>query len=67
LVIHLIPHSHDDLGWNLKIDEYFYKYSDRISCGNVSGIISEIVDSISFDSDKRFTWSEMKYLRMWFD
>ena len=67
MVVHLIPHSHDDLGWTVTIDEYFYKYFDRLYTGNVSGIISEVVDSINFDTDRRFSWSEMKYLRMWWD
>ena len=65
--MHLIANSHDDLGWNKKLDEYFYYYYDDIYSGNVSGIITDTVDSLIYNDDRKFTWSEIKYLKMWWD
>jgi hypothetical protein len=63
----LIANSHDDLGWIKTIDEYFKKFYDSLYVYSVNNIISDVIDSLIYNDDRRFTWSEMKYLKMWWD
>jgi len=71
--VHLVPHTHTDLGWLNTIDGYFYKdYSragshDKVAKmeGAVNTIITNVVDSLLDDPSRKFTWSEMKYFQMW--
>lgn len=51
LTVHLIPHSHDDVGWLKSIDGYFYKsvshssYNDKM--GSVNSILTTMVVALA--------------------
>ena len=69
LTVHLIPHSHDDVGWLKSIDGYFYKsvshsrYNDKM--GSVNSILTTMVAALFEEPDRRFAWSEFKYFEKW--
>ena len=65
LYVHLIPHSHDDVGWLKTPDEYFTGSSQNIQVANVSNIIDTYVMELLDDPKKRFTQVEMKFFSMW--
>ncbi|CAG9312638.1 unnamed protein product [Blepharisma stoltei] len=64
-IVHLIPHSHLDLGWLRTEDQYFY------GCGgdpnNVYLIISEIVSALTVDYERRAVLAEIGFLKKWWD
>jgi hypothetical protein len=60
LNIHLICHSHDDVGWLKTVDQYYYG-SERAGWdgpyenqrAGVQYIIDSVVKELAFDSEKR--------------
>ncbi|XP_052262943.1 lysosomal alpha-mannosidase-like [Dreissena polymorpha] len=59
LNVHIVPHTHDDVGWVKTIAEYYNQ--------DVSYIISSVVESLSNDKTgmKKFIYVEMAFLKMW--
>jgi len=66
LTVHLVPHSHDDVGWIKTVDEYYSGFRGSVSHARVSQILSLVVDELQKDPKRRFTYVEMKYFNMWY-
>jgi len=65
--IHIVPHSHDDVGWLKTVDEYFYGDKQNIQRSMVEVELTSIVDSLMADSRRKFMEVEMKFFKMWWD
>ncbi|CAG2165196.1 unnamed protein product, partial [Oppiella nova] len=57
LNIHLIPHSHDDVGWMVTADQY--------ADGSTNQIITNVVKELEKNGDRRFTYVEMYFFHRW--
>ena len=66
LKVHIVPHSHDDVGWLKTVDEYFTGVDAGRSHASVDLILTEVVEQLLLDPKKRFTYVEMKYFTMWY-
>ena len=66
LTIHLVPHTHDDIGWLKTIDEYYSGTDMSIAIANVSKILDTVIDALLLDETRVFTYVEMKFFSMWF-
>ena len=66
VTLHLIPHTHDDVGWVKTIDEYFLGFSKSGGTSNVKQILDEVLQQLEKDPKRRFTYAEMKYFNMWY-
>ncbi|XP_030388139.1 lysosomal alpha-mannosidase-like [Scaptodrosophila lebanonensis] len=57
LNVHIVPHSHDDVGWVQTVDQYYY--------GTVKYIIHSVVKSLLEDPKKRFIYVESAFFFKW--
>ena len=58
MTVHIVPHSHDDVGWLKTVDEYFDT--------KVDSILTTVVDALLDDPKRKFSQVEMKFFSMWF-
>ena len=66
LTIHLVPHTHDDVGWLKTIDGYYSGVDQDIAIANVSKILDTVISELIVDKTKVFTYVEMKFFSMWY-
>jgi hypothetical protein len=67
LTMHVVPHSHDDVGWLKTVDEYFDGSHKDIQWTNVRVELTTIVDSLLDDPKRKFSEVEMKFFSMWWE
>ena len=66
--VHLVPHSHDDVGWLKTVDEYFDgSRSDIVPWGNVRKILDSTIHALDSNPNRTFSEVEMKFFKMWWD
>ena len=51
--VHLVPHSHDDVGWLKNVDEYYYGDKNHIQRAGVQYTLSSVVKELSLDASRR--------------
>jgi alpha-mannosidase len=67
LTVHIIPSTHDDIGWVKTVDEYFSGTNQKKSHAMVSKILDSVVEQMSLRPNLKFTYSEMKFFTMWWN
>ena len=65
LYIHLIAHSHDDVGWLKTVDGYFSGTKVDIQNANVEMTLDTTIAELLKDKNRRYTQVEMKFFSMW--
>ena len=65
--MHVIPHSHTDLGWLATLEDYFGGGHPAFYLGNIYGMFSTVIEELSLDPKRTFTYAEMKYFKMWWE
>ncbi|XP_060520801.1 lysosomal alpha-mannosidase-like [Cylas formicarius] len=63
--VHLVPHSHDDVGWVKTIDQYYYGVHMRESNAGVQYIYDSVLNSLKRHEDRRFIAVETAYFWKW--
>ena len=59
LNVHIVPHTHDDVGWLKTVDQYYVGSNTSIQNAAVRNIITAVVDALLADPTKRFVYVEM--------
>ncbi len=57
--VHIVPHTHDDTGWQITVDQYFYL--------DVYYVIDTVVRQLAEDPNKRFMYVETGFFARWWD
>jgi len=68
LNIHVVPHTHDDVGWKKTVEQYFYGWNMSIDLrGHVQSIITTSLESVLQNPARTFTYVESKFFSMWWN
>jgi hypothetical protein len=67
LTIHVVPHSHDDIGWQKTIDEYFDGSRKDIRFTNVRQELTTVINALWDNPKRKFSEVEMKFFTMWYE
>ena len=69
LQVHLVPHTHDDVGWLKTVDEYYYGANNSIQHGGVQYILDSVISQLSADRSKRkrFIYVEIAFFERWWN
>lgn len=65
LNVHLVPHSHDDVGWLKTVDQYFYGSRMDIQKAGIQYTIDSVIEALARGKDRRFIQVETVYFWMW--
>ena len=65
LNVHLVPHTHDDVGWLKTVDEYYYGLNMTIQQACVRDILDSVVVALLEHPARTFTYVEQKFFSMW--
>ena len=68
LQVHIVPHTHDDVGWRKTVEQYFYGWNDTMDPrGHVRDILSTAVEALLEHEARTFTYVEQKFFTLWWD
>lgn len=65
LNVHLVPHTHDDVGWLKTVDQYYYGSHTRIQKAGVQYILDSVIQSLLRDPSRRFIYVESAFFFKW--
>ena len=58
LNIHVVPHTHDDVGWLKTVDEYYFGLNNTIQHVSVKDILDSVVQALMENPSRTFTYVE---------
>lgn len=65
LNVHLVPHTHDDVGWLKTVDQYFYGMRTGTQRAGVQYILDSVISQLILDPSKRFIYVETAFFWKW--
>jgi len=65
LNVHIVPHTHDDVGWLKTVDQYYAGLNNSIQNAHVQFILDSVVRSLAANSDRTFTYVEIAFFYRW--
>ncbi|XP_023318565.1 lysosomal alpha-mannosidase isoform X1 [Trichogramma pretiosum] len=63
--IHLVAHTHDDVGWLKTLDQYYYGGRMNIQVAGVEYIIDSVIEALNQDPARKFIYVETAFLWKW--
>ncbi|KAK7250817.1 hypothetical protein RIF29_33527 [Crotalaria pallida] len=65
LNVHLVPHSHDDVGWLKTVDQYYVGSNNSIQGACVENVLDSLVVALQKDPNRKFVFAEMAFFHRW--
>jgi hypothetical protein len=65
--IHVVPHSHDDVGWIKTADAYFDGSEKELQWTNVKVELTTVIQALQKDPSRKFSEVEMFFFKKWYD
>jgi lysosomal alpha-mannosidase len=65
LTIHVIAHTHDDVGWLKTVDEYYYGANNSIQTAGVQYILDSVIPALEANPARRFIYVEIAFFSRW--
>ncbi|PNX83164.1 lysosomal alpha-mannosidase-like protein [Trifolium pratense] len=63
--VHLVPHSHDDVGWLKTVDQYYVGSNNSIRGACVQNVLDSVISSLLEDQNRKFIYVEMAFFQRW--
>ncbi|XP_042239009.1 lysosomal alpha-mannosidase-like isoform X2 [Homarus americanus] len=67
LNVHLVCHTHDDVGWLKTVDQYYYGSKNSIQLAGVQYVLDSVVRELKEDPNKKFIYVESAFFFRWWD
>ncbi|KAI5069031.1 hypothetical protein GOP47_0015332 [Adiantum capillus-veneris] len=65
LNVHLVPHTHDDVGWLKTVDQYFVGSNNSIQVAAVQYILDSVISALQADPNRKFIYVEQAFFQRW--
>ncbi|XP_073966372.1 lysosomal alpha-mannosidase-like isoform X1 [Choristoneura fumiferana] len=65
LNVHIVAHTHDDVGWLKTVDQYFYGSRNGIQKAGVKYILDSVVKELWDDPKRKFIYVETAFFWKW--
>ncbi|CAF4525369.1 unnamed protein product, partial [Didymodactylos carnosus] len=67
LNVHLVAHTHDDVGWLKTVDQYYYGARSDIQRASVQYILDSVIESLVQNPERRFIYVEIAFFWRWWN
>ncbi|CAF1299677.1 unnamed protein product [Rotaria sordida] len=67
LNVHIVPHTHDDVGWLKTVDQYYYGARENIQHAGVQYILDSVIHALEENPDRRFIYVEIAFFWRWWN
>ncbi|XP_045601316.2 lysosomal alpha-mannosidase isoform X1 [Procambarus clarkii] len=67
LNVHLVCHTHDDVGWLKTVDQYYYGSKNDIQRAGVQYVLDSVIQALKDDIEKKFIYVESAFFFRWWD
>ena len=67
LQVHLVSHTHDDVGWLKTVDQYYYGANNSIQHAGVQYILDSVVSALLQNKERKFIYVEIAFFKRWWD
>eukprot|EP01136_Pigoraptor_vietnamica_P025489 Opistho-1_new@7004 len=67
LNVHLVAHTHDDVGWLKTVDQYYMGANNSIQHAGVQYILDSVMRSLNQNPDRKFIYVEIAFFSRWWD
>ncbi|KAH0465233.1 hypothetical protein IEQ34_005336 [Dendrobium chrysotoxum] len=65
LNVHLVPHTHDDVGWLKTVDQYYVGSNNSIQGACVNNVLDSLVVALLKDPNRKFVYAEQAFFQRW--
>ncbi|THU46057.1 hypothetical protein C4D60_Mb09t00950 [Musa balbisiana] len=65
LNVHIVAHTHDDVGWLKTVDQYYVGSNNSIQGACVQNVLDSIIPSLLADKNRRFIYVEQAFFQRW--
>ncbi|XP_058513989.1 lysosomal alpha-mannosidase-like isoform X8 [Ochotona princeps] len=65
LNVHLVAHTHDDVGWIYTVDQYYYGGQNDLLHPGVKNILDSVFAALQAEPSRRFVYVEMAFFSRW--
>ncbi|XP_066143719.1 lysosomal alpha-mannosidase-like [Euwallacea fornicatus] len=65
ITVHMIHHSHDDVGWLKTVDQYYWGLNNSIQHIGYQYIVNSVINALDGYPDRRFIQVETAFFWMW--
>lgn len=65
LNVHLVPHSHDDVGWLKTVDQYYVGLNNSIQGACVQNVLDSLIPALLADRNRKFIYVEQAFFQRW--